>query len=97
MAGAAGPIGGPSAPHPALALHVGGTPYRGMGAWGHDPKQGRYLGSWDESTRTMTSTAEMVQADGRHGPLRLTEAYETDDRRIFHMVFTRRPGTAPEG
>ncbi|HYC05755.1 MAG TPA: DUF1579 family protein [Azospirillaceae bacterium] len=108
-------------------FRIEGMPYQGMGVWGYDPKQGKYIGTWvdnnehrirqdvgtwDESTRTMTWTAEMIQADGQRIPLRFTEAYETDERRVFHMdgvhpktgalvplvhmVFTRRPGTAPK-
>ncbi len=102
---------------------VEGTPYQGTGLWGWDRTTGRYTGTWtdnndaqmrmddgrwDEATRTMTWTADMVQPDGRHMRMLLTEEFKGETRLfnivaltrkgevpLVRMVFTRRPGTAP--
>ena len=88
---------------------VDGTPYQGTGIWGFDRTTGRYSGiwtdnndaqirmddgRWDAATNTMTWSADMPQADGRHMRLLATAAYQ-GDRRTFRMVALTRRGEVP--
>lgn len=88
---------------------VEGTPYEGTGVWGADRTTGRFSGiwvdnndaqirmddgRWDAATRTMTWTADMVQADGRHMRLLTTEIFR-GDRRDFRVVALTRQGEVP--
>ncbi|HYE50535.1 MAG TPA: DUF1579 family protein [Azospirillaceae bacterium] len=86
--------------------------YIGIWADNNEHRIRRDLGTWDEATQTMTWTAELHQADGSIAPLRFTEKFEGEKRTfhmiaigpktgkevpLLHIVFTRRPGTAPQG
>ena len=101
---------------------VEGTPYEGTGLWGYDRTTGRYSGvwtdnndhqirmdhgRWDPAARTMTWTADMPQADGRHMRLLISEVFKGETRTfdimaltrkgevpLVKMLFTRRPGSA---
>jgi len=76
-------------------MSVNGGAYEGTGIWGHDPKTGRYAGSWvdngtgrirtddgswDPETRTMTWTSEVERPDGEKIRLRATSTFSGNTR-----------------
>lgn len=90
-------------------FQVDGTPYQGTGVWGYDRSTGRYSGvwvdnndqtiraddgRWDEATKTMTWSANMIMADGRQQRLLFTEEFKGDTR-LFNMVALTRKGEVP--
>lgn len=89
---------------------VDGTPYQGTGVWGFDRTTGRYTGiwvdnndaqmrvddgRWDAAARVMTWSADMVQTDGRHVRLLMTETFEAGGARVFRSVALTRRGEVP--
>ena len=88
---------------------VEGTPYQGTGVWGFDRVTGRYKGiwvdnndqqirfddgRWDPETNTLTWTADVAQADGRHMRMLTTEEFK-GDKRVFRSVALTRKGEVP--
>lgn len=88
---------------------VEGTPYEGTGVWGFDRTKGRFSGiwvdnndqqirmddgRWDDATKTMIWSANMVQANGAWMRLLFTEKFEGNIRR-FDMVALTRKGEVP--
>jgi hypothetical protein len=99
---------------------VEGTPYQGTGVWGYDRLTGQYSGiwvdnndsqirmdrgHWNPATKTMTWTADYIQADDTPMRLLVTEKFNGDVRTfrsvaltpkgevpLVEIVFTKRPG-----
>ena len=90
-------------------FHVDGTPCQGTGVWGYDRSTGRYSGiwvdnndqtiraddgRWEEATKTMTWSANIIMPDGRQQRLLFTEEFKGDTR-LFNMVALTRKGEVP--
>lgn len=85
-----------------------GMPFVGVGAFGYDPKEKKYIGTWtdtmtpylmitksdyDEATKTMKGVAETRDAmSGEKYTVKMISRYNDDDTRVMEMHRTGEDG-----
>jgi hypothetical protein len=90
-------------------MSVNGGAYEGTGIWGHDPKTGRYVGSWADSSsnairtddgvwnpdsNTMTWTAQVERTAGQRVRMRATSTFQGNIR-IYRSFILSDGGEMP--